>query len=66
MCSSKPKPTEEPAAPPAPPLTAPDPPFIGDSRREETRNNHGSDAPNFRVKRSKAATTVKTPDVIRM
>jgi hypothetical protein len=53
MClGSKPKAAPPPAAPPPPPLEAPEEPGIGKRRREETRDNFGTDRPTYRVDRT--------------
>lgn len=66
MCSSKAPKAVEPAAPPAPPLPAPDAPEIGESRRMETRETWGDDAPNYRVRRSSRKNTVNPDKPIQM
>ena len=66
MCfggQDKPEPT---AGAPAPPLEAPDPVEIGDTRKQETRKNFGSDQPTYRVKRQSTVTQVTPADPIRL
>lgn len=66
MCIGKQQKAEEPAAAPAPPLPAPDAPAVGQSRRDETRDNFGDDAPNYRVKRTSKKPTVTPSGSIQM
>lgn len=50
MCFSKPKPTKAatPAAAPAAPLEIAEEPEIGETRRKESEEAFGSEAPNYR------------------
>lgn len=50
MCFSKPKQTKAvtPAAAPAAPLEVAEEPDIGETRRKESEDLYGSDAPNYR------------------
>lgn len=68
MCiKQKAQKAEEPAAAPAPPLPAPDAPEVGQSRRQETRDNFGGeDAPNYRVNRKGKKPTVTPTGTIQM
>lgn len=62
MCFSKRVPTAEtPAAAPAPALEPAKAPEIGDARRKESSDLYGQEAPNYRVNRRKAESSV-TPD----
>jgi hypothetical protein len=66
MCFGKSQKAQEPAAAPAPPLKAPEEPEIAESRRKETLENFGQDAPSYRVSRSEGSKSVNPDDPIVM
>lgn len=67
MCfGGKSQKAETPAAAPAPALEPAKAPEIGDARRKESEYLYGQDAPNYRVNRRKAGSSVNPDNPITM